>query len=127
MPPKNSFSFKSVLLIFLLIFGIFWEHCDSQVSCHRPRESSLFCVNNLKCVFLCVCRWTQKTPTSLQVSLTLCIRKSTVRIYLFYWFICQGQCTNQQLKCKWYRISQKGSFSSAVPGQMLKRPPTISK
>ncbi|XP_049428448.1 uncharacterized protein zgc:66455 isoform X2 [Epinephelus fuscoguttatus] len=32
MPQKNSFSFKSVLLIFLLIFGVLWKHCDSQVN-----------------------------------------------------------------------------------------------
>ncbi|XP_054459708.1 uncharacterized protein zgc:66455 [Anoplopoma fimbria] len=32
MPQQNSFSLKSVPLIFLLIFGIFWKHCDSQVN-----------------------------------------------------------------------------------------------
>ncbi|XP_010787372.1 uncharacterized protein isoform X2 [Notothenia coriiceps] len=31
MPEKNSISFKRVLLIFLLIFGVFWKQCDSQV------------------------------------------------------------------------------------------------
>ncbi|KAF3852687.1 hypothetical protein F7725_006042 [Dissostichus mawsoni] len=31
MPEKNSISFKRVLLIFLLIFGVFWRQCDSQV------------------------------------------------------------------------------------------------
>ncbi|XP_045905327.1 uncharacterized protein zgc:66455 isoform X1 [Micropterus dolomieu] len=30
MQRKNNF--KSVLLIFLMIFGIFWKHCDSQVN-----------------------------------------------------------------------------------------------
>ncbi|XP_044045403.1 uncharacterized protein zgc:66455 isoform X2 [Siniperca chuatsi] len=32
MLRKNSFSFKSVLVIFVLIFGVFWKHCDSQVN-----------------------------------------------------------------------------------------------
>ncbi|KAK1886023.1 Protein kinase C-binding protein NELL2 [Dissostichus eleginoides] len=31
MPEKNSISFKRVLLIFLLICGVFWRQCDSQV------------------------------------------------------------------------------------------------
>ncbi|KAJ4921381.1 hypothetical protein JOQ06_025964 [Pogonophryne albipinna] len=31
MPEKNSISFKRLLLIFLLIFGVFWKQCDSQV------------------------------------------------------------------------------------------------
>nr|XP_046231776.1 uncharacterized protein zgc:66455 isoform X2 [Scatophagus argus] len=31
MPRRNSFSFKSVLLTFLLIFSLFWKLCDSQV------------------------------------------------------------------------------------------------
>ncbi|XP_037621797.1 uncharacterized protein zgc:66455 isoform X1 [Sebastes umbrosus] len=32
MTRKNSNSFKSVLFIFLLIFSVFWKHCDSQVN-----------------------------------------------------------------------------------------------
>ncbi|XP_033934225.1 uncharacterized protein [Pseudochaenichthys georgianus] len=31
MPEKNSVSFKRLLLIFLLIFGVCWKQCDSQV------------------------------------------------------------------------------------------------
>ncbi|KAK5926001.1 hypothetical protein CgunFtcFv8_021608 [Champsocephalus gunnari] len=31
MPEKNSVSFKRLLLIFLLIFGVCCKQCDSQV------------------------------------------------------------------------------------------------
>ncbi|CAK6976322.1 uncharacterized protein zgc:66455 isoform X2 [Scomber scombrus] len=32
MSLKNSFTLKSVQLIYLLVFGIFWNHCDAQVN-----------------------------------------------------------------------------------------------
>ncbi|XP_073328856.1 uncharacterized protein [Pagrus major] len=32
MPRRNNFSFKTVLLLFLLIFGLCWRRCDSQVN-----------------------------------------------------------------------------------------------
>ncbi|XP_068583355.1 uncharacterized protein zgc:66455 [Cebidichthys violaceus] len=38
MPRKNSFSSKSVLLIFLLIFGIFWKRGDSQVNSEEANK-----------------------------------------------------------------------------------------
>ncbi|KAK9540807.1 hypothetical protein VZT92_003233 [Zoarces viviparus] len=38
MPRKNSFSLESVLLIFLLIFGLCWNHCDSQVSSEEANK-----------------------------------------------------------------------------------------
>ncbi|XP_063740402.1 uncharacterized protein zgc:66455 isoform X1 [Eleginops maclovinus] len=41
MPEKNSISFKRVLLISLLIFGIFWKQCDSQAmreEANKPPE-----------------------------------------------------------------------------------------
>ncbi|XP_044197860.1 uncharacterized protein zgc:66455 isoform X1 [Thunnus albacares] len=39
MPQTNSFTLKSVLLIFLLIFGIFWKHCNAQVNGEEVNKS----------------------------------------------------------------------------------------
>jgi len=52
----------------------------------------------------------------------------TERPFLFMFsFILQGQCTPINRWTVSEPVSQRGSFPSAVPGQMFLRPPKIAK